>query len=281
VGLPYVADRARDLDRLAAEGEQALARVDGIFINLPPRTAHLPLLFLRGRWSEIAELTSSNSGVGMVFAESGHLAAGGLARAAGEPERAWAIVDRALPAGPDTEPGDTPYLYALGLLRLGANLAIDAGELASAREWLQAHDRWLAWNDAVSGRAEGRWLWARFYRASDERAAAMSCALKALAEASSPRQPLALVAAHRLLGRLEADVGAYPSATRHLRSALELAEACGATYERALTLLALADCARGEADSTVQARLAEARAVFETLGARPALARAAALTGRA
>jgi transcriptional regulator with XRE-family HTH domain len=280
VGLPYSTDRPRDLDRLAAEGEEALARVDGIFINLPPRTAHLPLLFLRGCWSEVADLCRPRPGVGMIFAEAGRLSGGELARATGATERAWAMLDAALPDGPDSEPGDAPYLCTLGLLRLGGNLAIDGRDFSRAREWLLGHDRWLAWNGSVLGRAEGSLLWARYYRASGDRAAAARCALQALAEASSPSQPLALLAAHRLLGRLDAEIGADASAASQLHTALELAGACHAPYERALTLLALAECARDGAGSTVQAHLAEARTICEALGALPMLGRANAIAAR-
>jgi hypothetical protein len=124
-------------------------------------------------------------------------------------------------------------------------------------------------------------LWARYFSASGNHAAAVRYARHALAEANSPRQPLALVAAHRLLGRLDTESGAFASASRHFHSAIELADACGAPYERALTLLAQAECARGDADSTVEVHLTEARAICVALGAAPALARIEAMAARA
>jgi tetratricopeptide (TPR) repeat protein len=104
---------------------------------------------------------------------------------------------------------------------------------------------------------------------------------RALAHATEPRQPLALLAAHRLLGELDTDAGRYDDAARHLGASLDLADACQAPYERALTLLAMAElkAATGEPE-TATTLLGEVRAIYEPLGAKPALARAEALTAR-
>ena len=66
-------------------------------------------------------------------------------------------------------------------------------------------------------------------------------AARALAHATAPRQPLALLAAHRTLGVLATDAGDRAAAEEHLAAALALADACRAPYERALTLLAAAE----------------------------------------
>ncbi|MGN6809462.1 MAG: response regulator transcription factor, partial [Thermomicrobiales bacterium] len=88
-------------------------------------------------------------------------------------------------------------------------------------------------------------------------------------------------AAHRLLSELATAAGQFAEAQAHLDAALALADACAAPYERALTLLALAELHAnlGEADRA-QAAIAEATALCEPLDARPALARAAALAAR-
>ena len=69
---------------------------------------------------------------------------------------------------------------------------------------------------------------------------------RALAHATEPRQPLALLAAHRLLGELDTEAGdtRTPRAISTPRS--RLADACHAPYERALTLLAMARVAGGD-----------------------------------
>jgi DNA-binding CsgD family transcriptional regulator len=106
-------------------------------------------------------------------------------------------------------------------------------------------------------------------------ALALRHAERALAAASAPHQPLALLAAHRLLGELATDAGRFAAAANSLQASLALADACGAPYERALTLLALAELYAATDDGTAARRLlAEARSLCTPLGARQALARA-------
>jgi DNA-binding NarL/FixJ family response regulator len=96
--------------------------------------------------------------------------------------------------------------------------------------------------------------------------------------ASDPRQPLSLLAAHRLLGELDTAVGHDADAERHLMDALALADACGAPFERSLTLLALAE-QRASTGQIGAARslLDEVRAICLPLEATPTLARVDAL----
>jgi hypothetical protein len=84
-----------------------------------------------------------------------------MARAQGKPAEAWALVREGLPDGPLTEPGTT-YFAALDLHVLAARLALDAGDRALARRWLEAHDRWLAWAgpEVRPGRVDGQLTWA-------------------------------------------------------------------------------------------------------------------------
>jgi len=84
-----------------------------------------------------------------------------------------------------------------------------------------------------------------------------------------------------MLGEFDTAEGRYAEATAHLTEALKLAEACAAPYQRALILLALAErhLATRHCPSATTT-LAEARAILEPLAARPALARAEALTAR-
>jgi DNA-binding NarL/FixJ family response regulator len=77
-----------------------------------------------------------------------------------------------------------------------------------------------------------------------------------------------LVAAHQLLGHLAKDAGQWPDAQQHLVSALDLAGACAAPFERAQALMALAELRlvegrRGDAEPL----LVEARAIAAALGA--------------
>src|SRR5205814_2097011 len=156
----------------------------------------------------------------------------------------------------------TLFYETLPLLRLATALALDAGDLVEARAWLGTHDRWLAWSGATLGQAEGQLLWAAFHRAAGEPARTRRHADAALARAGEPRQPLALLAAHRHLGELDTSDGHHAEAAGHLAAALALAEACAAPYGRALTLLALAGLrAAGGDRGGALAALAEARAI--------------------
>jgi DNA-binding CsgD family transcriptional regulator len=87
-----------------------------------------------------------------------------------------------------------------------------------------------------------------------------------------------LTAAHQLLGRLAKGAGQWPDAERHLVTALDLANACAAPFERAQALMALAELRlvegrRGDAEPL----LAEATAIATDLGAAPLRAAAEVL----
>jgi DNA-binding CsgD family transcriptional regulator len=152
------------------------------------------------------------------------------------------------------------------------------GDLTTARAWLEAHDRWLAWSGAVLGRSEGQVLWGQYYRAMGDPERAVRHAREAQAQATQPRQPLALLAAHRLLGELDTTAGRFTDAAAHLTTALAWAERCAAPYERALTLLAMAALhAATNQDTDARTILNEVRAICVPLDARPAIARADAL----
>jgi DNA-binding CsgD family transcriptional regulator len=281
--LPYQADDVAERSRLAAEAARAWERARGTLTDTPHGDpTDLPLALLEGRWAEADQLARAT----LTAATAGHahgaiVALGVLARHQGAPDAAWARVRALLPGGPATAPGDAYFHHAVALQALAADLALDAGDLAAAGEWIAAHGRWLAWSGATLWRSDHHRLRARLAAAIGDQAAARAHAEAALARAAAPRQPLALLAAHRALGELDSAAGRPAAATAHLDAALALAEACAAPYERALTLLALAEARRAAGDGDGgRAALAEARAAFERLGARPALARAEALAAR-
>jgi DNA-binding CsgD family transcriptional regulator len=169
----------------------------------------------------------------------------------------------------------------MALMRIAAELCLDHNDLPAAHAWLDAHDRWLEWSGAVLGRADGQCAWASYWLAARDIGRARQHAEQALTLASEPRQPLALLAAHRLCGTIEAHDSRLLDAHQHLDAALALADACAAPYERALTLLACADLAlRSGANDRAGLALDEARAICLPLAAVPTLARIDALTAR-
>ncbi|CAA9588233.1 MAG: hypothetical protein AVDCRST_MAG88-4354, partial [uncultured Thermomicrobiales bacterium] len=282
VALPYAADDLPARRRLAVDGERAAAQASDLTNATLVLVLQAELLLLEGRWAEARRRALEARDALSIFRVVRMGVAtvlGPLARAQGDGDLARALVREALPEETATALGESPaFMHVPGLHRLAADLALDTGDLPGARAWLDAHDRWLAWADAILGQAEGQLGWAAYYQAAGELPLARRSAGRALAHASAPRQPLALLAVHRLLGELDTVAGRHAAARAHLDAALALADACAAPYERALTLLALAELRAAERRSDeASATLDRARAILEPLGARPALARAAAL----
>ena len=281
--LPYQADDVAARTRLAAEAARAWERARGTITDTPHGDpTDLPLALLEGRWAAADQLARAT----LTAATAGHVhgaivALGVLARHLGAPDAAWARVRELHPTGPATEPGDAYFHHAVAAQALAADLALDAGDLATARDWIAAQGRWLDWSGAALWRSDHHRLQARLAVASGDPAAARAQAEAALARATEPRQPLALLAAQRALGELDVATGRHAAATGHLEAALALADACAAPYERALTLLALAEARYGVGNRDGgRAALTEAQAMVDDLGARPALARAAAVAAR-
>ena len=101
-------------------------------------------------------------------------------------------------------------------MQLAGAQALDDGDLILGRSWLEAHDRLLAWSGAVLGQAENALLWAQYHQLSGDRSLACTHAETALAFASDPRQPLALIAVHRFLGNLDTAEKRFDAADHHL-----------------------------------------------------------------
>ncbi|MCA1669068.1 MAG: helix-turn-helix transcriptional regulator [Thermomicrobia bacterium] len=274
VGLTYFASDGATLERIAEQGVRAWERARDAEKQVQPAAmGRLPLLFVTGRWDEIAAmgpaLDTSNSSFEALIVN----VLAPFARMRGDAAVAERHVREILPQGPATEPGGALFFVAQQMQRLAAALALDTGDPEMARRWLDAHDRWLDWSGAALNRAEAALLWARYHRQTDDPAGAYLHTERALVHASDPRQPLALLAAHRTLGELDTDTGRYQEADAQLRAALALAEACVAPYERALTLLAFAALRAATGDTDAARTLSmEARAICVSLGARPTLA---------
>jgi DNA-binding CsgD family transcriptional regulator/tetratricopeptide (TPR) repeat protein len=204
-----------------------------------------------------------------------------LARWRGEWAEAWVNITMALPRGVATPPGSHMFEPTSAVQQLAADLALDAGDLTVAAAWLAAHDSWLTWSGAVRGRADGRRLWARYHQVAGDHDRAGEVAAEAVTLATEPHQPLALLAAHRLLGEIATETGQWGRAQSHLHESLRLADACAAPFERALTLIALAEL-RAVEDKRAEAirLLTETRAIGQPLGAAPLLARVDALAAQ-
>jgi DNA-binding CsgD family transcriptional regulator len=282
VVLPFQTHRLAERRRLATEAEAAWNRARGALWDLDPRLAQLPLLHLEGRWTEardVAQTTLAALRSNDAWRRYPGRFLATIAREQDEADLAWRLVHEEFPGGPATAPGGTWFLPGLELQRLAASLALDTGDLALARKWLDAHERWLDWSGAVRGRAEGYLAWARWSSAAGDSGLAQRYAQRAYTEATRTAQPLALLGAQRMLGELATAAGKLAAANSHLDTAIGLANACAAVHERALTLLALARLRHAQGRwSEVESLVAEACAICETLGARRTLAAARLLS---
>jgi tetratricopeptide (TPR) repeat protein len=278
IQLPYSADQGlANLRLLADEGVAAFGRASGARPDTTPANfIALQLLILSGDWDEAVAIATEMYAVELrtSFQRGSGEALARLSMDRGHSALAAKIISDRLPVGPATEPGNDMFWSTLDLQRQAAQIALDADDHPTARAWLEAHDRWLAWSGAVLGRAEGALGWAEYHHANHDAAQAQASAEQAFAHASEPRQPLALFAIHRFLGRLDTEAQQFPEADEHLLESLRLAEACAAPFERALTLLEIAKlrATQGRIDEA-KTLLAEVRAICEPLGAKPTLVR--------
>ena len=282
--LPYQADDVAERQRLAAEAERAHARAGDVGDDVPPRIAchRAPGPGGRlGRGARPGDAGPREHHVGF-RAESASVQAR-VARCAGGPRAGvGGGAGSSSPPGRRPSRASTYFLPAMALLqRWPPRWRSTRATSPAARAWLAAHDRWLAWSGAVLGRAEGQLGWAAYHRAAGDLARARQHAERALAHATEPRQPLALLAAHRLLGELDTAAG------RHADAAGAPGRGAGAGRGLRRALRARPDPAGpGRAAPRAGRRrgrgphLAEARALLEPLEARPALARADALAAR-
>src|SRR5215217_8210270 len=188
VALTYEAADPAARRGLAAEAEAALERAGGALSpGLDPRLASLRCLVLDGRWQEARAVLDACPPPGNAFLRREITQTRALlAHHCGDAERVWAEIRSLVPGGPATEPGDIIHQEGLFLQRLAVDLCLDAGDLRTARAWLEAHDRWLAWSESVLGRADGLVCSARWQRATGNLERARNLAAEALALAAAP-----------------------------------------------------------------------------------------------
>lgn len=277
VALPYFADHPQVIDTTARVGTDAWIAARGTATEgRSPRVAELGLLELRGEWDDAVDVATTAVAEEIIlwFRDEAARVLGTLARHRGEPDRAWDEVARYFPDGPAPPDGTRHYMVSAAMQRLAAALAVDAGDLVLARRWLELHDDWMTWSGSVMGQLEGHLGWARYHWKSGDLPSAEEHARAALAKADTPRQPLGLIASHRLLGELAIERHEYDRADDHLSNSLTLAEACQAPFERALTLVALAELAVAtNSREDALGFLSQASSIGEPLQARPLLER--------
>lgn len=273
---------ATDLDRrehVANEAQTALERAGGALpSDITFRRAHLPLMWVDGRWQEAWEIASDSSLHGnYALRRPVTTAIALIAYHQGNFDAVWEHIGMSLPAGLESAPGTAVLHDGLLLQRLAAALVLDTGDPELARQWLEANDHWLAWSGSVLGRAENELSWACLEMDTGNLDTASERVERAMLLATNPDQPLARISALRTRGVLAGRQGSSPTAEANLISALELTDACAAPFERARTLLELAELRTGDSAANL---LNEARMICTPLHAAPMLARIDALAGR-
>ncbi len=207
--LPYQTDRLADRTRLAAEVDAARRAARGVWRE-DDEPACLALWFIEGRWTDIRGAVSVASRPLIDVAENPAVAA--LARAEGDVTLAWQLVREELPHGPNSA-GDGPALPFRNATAAPRVQPDTRCQRSGRRIPLARSARPLArlvWCRARQGR--GHLAWAAYHRAAGDPEAAGRRAEQSLAGATTPRQPLVLLAAHRFLGERDTKAGRYPEA---------------------------------------------------------------------
>lgn len=278
VTFPYWADRPQARQRIETALSEALALLDDMVDQRSAGTAGVVSAVLAGEWTDAGE-TLRQSGL-RFMQRAAPLLLAPIARHQGNADLAWTQIRESFPSGSETRFEDfATDAFPLGTLAV--ELALDAGETETARNWLVSLERWLDWSGSLRGRADAALCWAGYHRATGDLVQAREWAVRALSGAESPRQPLTLLAAHRLMGELDRAEGNLLEAERRFIAALELAEACRAQHERALTCLSIAELALLRGDlATAREQIATVRELCTPMQATRTLAQADALQAR-
>ena len=275
--IPYGADDPPRRARLLSDAQSAWRQVEMRDEPAPaapgssPDMSAFAVLFLDGFWDRARSTATADLAVESLRFDAAR-ALCELDYRQGDYDAARDHLRSALPDGPATAPGNFYFYSSLWLQRLGALLALADGDLALARAWLEAHDRWLDWSSRVLDRATGLVLWSQVHLVEGSVDAAWIAGRKALERAPQPRQPLALVQARRQLGSVGVATGQLDVAREHLALAAGLAEVIDDPWEQMLTLLTQAELAIAAGGNASEV-LDRAEPVAERFLLRPALRR--------
>lgn len=274
LALTYSTDDLDERQRLVEEYRIAFEESGGFFARQTKdaRQNLLRVLYLEGEW-DLAVAATSRDPTAVLWRPEVDLALERIDLARGRYASAWDRLTPYLAAGSlGTPDGNLYFGVMLAHRRLAAELSLVEGDLDRAREWLDAHERWVEWCQHLPERALGETLRGAYFRALDDVDAASAHAKRAVELASSPRMPLALAGALRLSGVVATESGDEMEARRFLFDAFEIAEAARAKYEQALTQLAIARMEIRFGDQERAAKqIDQVEAICKSLGARPIL----------
>lgn len=224
---------------VANNARAALEKAGGALpFGFSMRRAELPLMWIEGRWDEARMVVAEDTTHGnSMLRRPVTTTISRIDYHQGRTTAVWAHVHELLPAGPATEPGSALLPDALLLQSLAFNLALDDGDIALAKRWLDANNAWLQWSGSVAGQVEHYLDHARLNMLIENGDTASKNAERALELSDKPRQPFVRIAALRMRGAVGGCGNDRAQAESDFRAALALADACAAPFERALTLL--------------------------------------------
>jgi tetratricopeptide (TPR) repeat protein len=278
VVLPYQTDDLDRRSRLVEETRDSFQRGRAAGQGLGyPQIGLLEVRWMTGDWdASEAEPDNTRMILGGVS-----LAQISSAWYRGDAEAAWRLMQGRFPDGSATPASVLLSPEGVPKVLRASAMCLEIGNVDHARSWLQKLDEVMQRRGGVLFQAERQLLWARYQRLTGDHAAALATAQAALARASEPRQPYALLQAHRVLGQLTTEAGELDTAARCLSESLALAEACAFPFERALTLVELAELQLARDDHpAASASLAEVHAICEPLRAQRVLDRVAGMEAR-
>lgn len=267
VVLPYHADDIGRREWLVREAASAWER-SGRSGGAPPAAiAGLPLHLIEGNWQAVratAERIDRADRIGWFVAP----ALATIAVHSDDRQMFSRAIADMLPAGPDTRPGTTVYTAGFQLLYLSALRCVLWGEPEAAPPWLDAMERWLDWSGAVPGRAELAVARAVHAFATARLADIDRYARDAVRLASSPRQPLVLAMARRLLARSLVHAGLTDEARAELDRSIAVAQACRNRLDEATGMMMLSELqSRDGQTEQARATLDAAVDIFTEMGA--------------
>lgn len=252
-------------------------RIGGVHTYTPRRDYRLEMLYyLRGDWNDAVDsanmiIERGAAGVGSMMAR---VVLGFVYLHRGQADLAW-DQHRLIRVEHNIDTfGDAWFHGAIAAHGLEASLALAEGQLGRADAAIERQRAWLDWSGARSGRAELDLFRASRARKGGDVQAAETHARSALDRSTSPRQPLTLMRANRLLGELALERGHLEDAREHIDASIALGYACDTPFDLALGHIVSAglDIGLGRLDEA-RAALTIARDVCERLRAKPALDR--------
>ncbi|CAN5658233.1 hypothetical protein BH23CHL2_BH23CHL2_33220 [soil metagenome] len=226
---------------------------------------------LLGEWEEARKRAQACLAISVLRSGSTLLLAE-LDRLQGDQDSARSRIRAAIPYGPEIEPSVWLAHNTMEMMRVAAELALDRMDIERAEEWTSAYGRWAAWTERLPSLATHRILLAQLSLSAGHTGEAALAARDALKFASSPRQPLPIMTAHRILGEIATEQGELENAQEHLQAALEIAVAADAPYEQARCKLSFAWMERARGQQVRASQLVdEVRDVAKRLGSHPLL----------